>query len=235
MRRAVWRRLDARFRPGQRVLEVNCGTGEDAVYLARRGIEVLATDVSKAMVEAAAVKAAAAGVDDRVETRPLDLDRLAELPPLPGAPFDGLLSNFGGLNCVADLAAVGAGLAGQLRSGAVAMLCIMGPVVPWEWLWFLLHARPGKAFRRLTPGGVAWRDLHIRYPSPGAARRRLAPWFRPLRTAAVGTLVPPPYTEAWAGRFPRLLAVLGRWEARLERLWPLPWLADHYLLELERR
>ena len=43
MRRAVWRRLDACFSDGQRVLEVGCGTGEDAVHLAQSGISVLAT------------------------------------------------------------------------------------------------------------------------------------------------------------------------------------------------
>ena len=31
MRAAVWRWLDAAFQPGDRVLELNCGTGEDAV------------------------------------------------------------------------------------------------------------------------------------------------------------------------------------------------------------
>jgi hypothetical protein len=35
MRQAVWRRLDACFRPGDRVLELNCGTGTDAIH--RRG------------------------------------------------------------------------------------------------------------------------------------------------------------------------------------------------------
>ena len=53
MRRALWRRLDACFRSGDRVLELGCGTGEDAVHLARRGIEILAIDSSAAMVDAA--------------------------------------------------------------------------------------------------------------------------------------------------------------------------------------
>ena len=35
MRSAVQRRLDVAFKPGERVLELNCGTGEDAIYLAR--------------------------------------------------------------------------------------------------------------------------------------------------------------------------------------------------------
>ena len=53
MRGATQRRLEARFSAGHRVLELNCGTGEDAVFLARRGVRVLATDLSGAMVEAA--------------------------------------------------------------------------------------------------------------------------------------------------------------------------------------
>ena len=34
MRKAVWARCAARFQPGQKVLEMNCGTGEDALWLA---------------------------------------------------------------------------------------------------------------------------------------------------------------------------------------------------------
>jgi len=58
---------------------------------------------------------------------------------------------------------------------------------------------------------------------------------RPLRVSAIGSLLPPPYTETWTGRFPRAIAALDRVERRFETLWPLPALADHYLMELERR
>src|ERR1700691_417338 len=58
MRRAVWARCAARFAPGSRILEMNCGTGEDALWLAQRGVEVLATDVSPAMLQGAADKLA---------------------------------------------------------------------------------------------------------------------------------------------------------------------------------
>ena len=116
----------------------------------------------------------------------------------------------------------------------MAVLCVMGPVVPWEWLWFLARGEPAKAFRRLRPGGVAWRGLSIRYPSARRLRRAFSPGFRYLRAGALGALVPPPYSEPWAARHPRLLAFLDRWERRLETWAPLPSLADHYVLELER-
>jgi SAM-dependent methyltransferase len=261
MRRAVWRRMDACFHAGDRVLELNCGTGADAVYLGRRGVRVLATDVSAAMVTVARDKVERAGLADRVEVRQLAIEQLelgrrdtrpeirdqllvspvsglrsdvSGLPLSPSGTFDGALSNFGGLNCVADLCGVAAGLAACLRPGGVALLCIMGPLVPWEWAWFLAHGKLRNAFRRLRPGGVTWRGLAIRYPTIGAVRRAFAPGFRLRRAAAIGALIPPSYAESWAARRSRLLGALDRWERRAETLPPLPWLADHYLLEMER-
>ena len=42
----VWRELDRCFHPGQRVLELDCGTGVDAAHLASRGVEVYACEES---------------------------------------------------------------------------------------------------------------------------------------------------------------------------------------------
>ncbi len=241
MRQAVWPRLQARFRPGSRVLELNCGTGEDAVFLARNGVQVFATDGSTAMAQAAQAKLERAGLTDLATAEALTIEQIvtrAELAEaevqLSGLPFDGALSNFGGLNCVDDLTAVGAGLAACLRPGAVALVCIMGPLCPWEWIWYLRQGQPSRAFRRLRRDGVPWRGLTIRYPSLRAVRRAFAPHFRLLRAGAIGALLPPTYAEEWAERHPRLLAHLDAWERRLETRWPLPWLADHFLLEFAR-
>ena len=42
-RAQVWRVLEQAFSRGQRVLEINCGTGEDALFLVRQGIAVVAS------------------------------------------------------------------------------------------------------------------------------------------------------------------------------------------------
>jgi SAM-dependent methyltransferase len=317
LREAVWRRLDACFAPGDRVLELACGTGEDAVHLARRGVRVTAIDASPAMVETARRKVAAAGLEGMIEVHHQDMSSLCSPglrqspvgsessparphplgPPLPSPPrrpgegevarsnirmasgggfplsrwkggrwergtegvrstevpslrdfdgagegpgvraqpFDGAFSNFGGLNCVADLRAVARALAERLRPGAPVLLCVMGPLVPWEWIWYLGQGDPARAFRRLRRGGVAWRGMTVRYPSIRALRRAFSPELRSVRIGAVGALLPPTYLEEWTRRHPRLLAALARWERRLEQVPPLPWLADHYLIELERR
>jgi SAM-dependent methyltransferase len=230
MRRVVWARCAARFGPGLRILEMNCGTGEDARWLATQGMQVLATDISAGMVDVARRKLSGLPENAAVEFRVLAWERLAWLD-VP--PFDGMLSNFGGLNCVADLHAAAEALAAALRPGAVAILCIMGPHVPWEWLWFLARGRPGSAFRRLRRD-CEWAGIALRYPSITTTVAAFAPRFRLLRAGAIGALLPPPYSEGALARYPRLLTTLERLERRLESRWPLPQLADHYLLELQR-
>jgi 2-polyprenyl-3-methyl-5-hydroxy-6-metoxy-1,4-benzoquinol methylase len=231
LRRTVWRRLDAAFAPGSRVLELNCGTGEDALHLASRGVRVLATDSSGAMIQQARAKLSAAGVGASVEIRQLAIEDLAALE----GSFDGVFSNFGGLNCVENVAALCRPLAALLPPGAPVFFCVMGPVTPWEWFWFLIRGEPRKAFRRLAREGTRWRGLTVRYPSIRAMARAFAPEFRVRRVAGLGVLLPPSYAAAWLERRPALLARLDRWERRIEA-WPgVAWLGDHYIVEMERR
>ena len=231
LRRAVWRHLDAAFPGGARVIDLGCGTGEDAVHLAARGVSVHALDASPPMVDAALAKAAREGVAGRVrvETRPIEA-----LDGLRGGPFDGAYSNFGALNCVADLGAPARALASLLRPGAPLVLVLMGRAVPWEWAWSFLHGEARKAFRRYSRRGVAWRGLTVVYPGVHLVRRAFAPGFAFRGARAIGALLPPTYAGRWADRHPALLDALDRAERRLEGVWPLPRLADHVLLRFER-
>ncbi|HZD04226.1 MAG TPA: class I SAM-dependent methyltransferase, partial [Longimicrobiales bacterium] len=60
-RRAVRRFLVDTFPPGAWLLELGAGTGEDALFLLRRGYRVLPTDGSPRMVERATEKLRDAG------------------------------------------------------------------------------------------------------------------------------------------------------------------------------
>lgn len=227
LRAAVWRRLEDLFSAGSSVLELNCGTGVDAAWLGARGIHVCATDASQRMVDVACAR----GVD-ATQWAAEDIGALAD--ERGAEEFDGALSNFGGLNCVDDLGAVASGLARCVRKGGTAVLCVMGPTVPWEWIWCLAHGKPRAAFRRLGPSTI-WRGMTIRYPSVGSLRGMFAPWWTTRRVWALGALVPPTYAESWAVRHPRALDRLDRIERRVET-WPIvARLADHYVIELERR
>jgi ubiquinone/menaquinone biosynthesis C-methylase UbiE len=229
MRRAVWRRADAAFRPGSVVLEMNCGTGEDAVHLAARGVHVKATDISPEMVRVAAEKAAVHGLSDRVEVSQLAWE---ELDTLGEGRFDGALSDFGGLNCVLDLPSAATALARCLRPGSRVLLCVMGPAAVWEWIWFGAHLKFSKAVRRLRRN-PEWRGIPLHYPSPYRLSRAFSNGFRVKRLSALGLFLPP-CLEFLAPRWPRVIAALNHCERLCEAVPPLAWISDHYLLELER-
>lgn len=69
------------LRPG-RLLEIGCGTGTNAIWLAERGFDVTAFDLVPLAIEQASAKRAAAGALVRF----LVHDVLAD--PAPGAPYD---------------------------------------------------------------------------------------------------------------------------------------------------
>jgi SAM-dependent methyltransferase len=235
-RQAVWCKLDRVFRAGQRILELNCGTGIDAVHLAERGVRVLACDLSPRMIELGRERVKAANLQDCVDLRVLSTENIGAL--FAEGPFDGVFSNFSGLNCVEDLSEVARNLAPLLKSGAPAVLCMMGRLVPWEIAWFLAHGDPRKALRRLRRAGAHGLEtgqVKVQCPSVKEVADQLAPEFSLKTRQGIGILVPPSYMEHWARRFPRVTQALARGDRVLGRMPVLRGMGDCVLMNFERR
>lgn len=223
LRPRVWRHLRTHFEPGQHILDMACGTGEDACWLAHRGINVTAVDGSAAMVSEAQRKAAALS---NVEVRQMAWSQLDALDTV----FDGAFSNFGGLNTLSHCDHVAATLSQRIKPGGYVILVVMGPVCPWEIGWHLLHGDTKTAFRRLKSGAIARiGDTTIPVWYPGARRltRDFAPGFRPCYTESLGFLLPPSYLDHLVGRWPMVSTRLNRFEQCIAR-WLGDW-GDHYV------
>jgi SAM-dependent methyltransferase len=232
LRRRVWERLEAAFAPGQQVLELACGTGEDALHLARRGVRVLATDASAAMLEIAAGKTAGLPVEHAL----FDLHSLSPAGVLAArAPFAGAYANFGGLNVLAAYEPLAECLANVVEPGGCLIFVIMGRWCAWEIAWHLAHAQPRLALRRLRQGGAAARIgqavVRVHYPSTRQLCRAFGAQFRLRRVRPLGALLPPTYLEPLTRRrfFP-----FGPL-ASIDRRLTFPLLADHTIYEWIRR
>ena len=237
-RDVVWREMEKAFFPGSRVIEINCGTGEDALFLAEKGVEVVALDQSPAMIEVATQRRDAhTNTASPVSFAVQDTEALRTLAP--AKKFLGGLSNFGGLNCVQDLGRVAHDLAGLLEPGSPLLLCMMGPACLWEVCWYLLQGQPRKAFRRFrrspAPATIAGGPaLNVWYHTTADLERMFQPFFRLKFWKGVGIFVPPSYLEPWAKRFPWMLRALSRLDTWLCRCPGIRGMADHILLVLER-
>ena len=245
LRRIVWERLAVHIRPGMRILDIGCGTGEDAVWLARRGAYVIATDVSSAMLDVTRQKAQQAGLAEMIETFVLD----AASPPsrieplrlgrgVQGVRIDGAFSNFGALNCVSDLSLIACALAEWVRPGGVLILVFMSRWCAWEIAWHTLHFQPRAALRRLRRNGVDARvggsTIQVWYPSIGRIGAAFRDGFRLTRVAGLGAFLPPSYLEPVISGQPWLFRLLSRLERVTASRFPFTHLAHHVILELER-
>jgi ubiquinone/menaquinone biosynthesis C-methylase UbiE len=236
-RGAVWKELAKTFRAGDRVLEIGCGTGIDACFLAERRVRVVACDASSRMIEVTTQRIAERGFQDFVRPRVLRAEDLAFLPF--DKSFDGAFSNFGVLNCLQDLWPIASNLAQLLKPGAKVLLCWMPPQCAWETIWHLAHGNLDKAFRRLNRGGIDARiadgaSLRVHYPSVKSLARAFAHDFRVQSIKGIGIAVPPSYLEPWASRHPRLLGFCEQFDSWMAKCPGIRVLGDHVLVQLER-
>lgn len=236
-RKAVWRELAKTFHRGQRVLDIGCGTGADACFLAERGVRVVACDPSSQMIHMLKRRLQQTGTGKFVQPRILGAEHVSYLQ---GAElFDGAVSNFGAINCVTNLRKLALDLGRLLQPGASALLCWMGPYCVWEQVWYLLHGRRDKAFRRLKSNGVSARVadgvfIPIRYPSVEFLTRTFAPEFRVREIRGIGVAVPPSYLEPCVRRHPRWLQMCAYADLWLARCPGIRLLGDHVLVRLQR-
>jgi ubiquinone/menaquinone biosynthesis C-methylase UbiE len=234
-RNVVWNALQRTFGPGDHVLELNCGTGEDALFLAKRGVSVLGCDASPRMIEIAERRRCQEAPNSSLEFRVLRNENVDSLTRV--TPFDGVLSNFSGLNCVEDSSHIVRKLTHLVKPGATALICISTRVCLWEISWHAARGNFQKAFRRLRGTTIARLGeiaVPVWYPTITEIRRSFSPWFRLRSLQAVGLFVPPSYVEPWARRHKLVLAWLESMD-RVLSTWPvLRVIGDHVLLEFER-
>lgn len=227
-------RLLAAFPPGSRILELNCGTGEDARFLAKRGRSVVACDASTEMLRVARNhwEGRNAGKVRYVHMANEELGSWASREA-----FHGAFSNFSGLNCLADLQPVARNLAKLVIPGGTVLLCLWSRVCVAEILWYLVHGQPQKATRRFSGKATARlgkKTIAVFYPTAREVRRCFSPWFRLRSQRAIGLFVPPSYVEPAMRSHPKLLERM-EWLDRLCAGWPIFRSAgDHMLLEFTR-
>lgn len=238
-RRMVWSYLDHMLRmPGMDVLELNSGTGSDAIHLARNGHRVLATDISDEMLKVAREKARQMGVEDRIVFERMGFDELAERHW--SGRFDLVFSDMGGLNCISEahLRYLAEPVARALKPGGRFIAVVMPDRCVAETVHLFVRGRWREAFARgrqepvwaglSGTGAVTW------YHRPAMVQAAFAPYFRTVSLRPMGLFVPPAAMADTLDRQPRLLGRLARLDARVQRWSWAARYADHYLLDLER-
>jgi ubiquinone/menaquinone biosynthesis C-methylase UbiE len=237
MRAEMWRRLESTFSPGERLIDLGCGTGLDAIHLAELGYEVTATDWSPMMVQRSADRAAAKGLTDKVTAINIGAHELERIRETAG--FDGAYSNLGPLNCVPDLYGVSRESARLLKQGGRLVFTVIGRYCPWEISHYLRQGRWTRAMVRFTRGvvpvGMNNRTIWTRYYSPREFYRAFRREFALEHLEGLCVFSPPPYLTWMRDKHPRLHGALRRFDRHVSH-WPLiRAMGDHFLIVMRKR
>jgi 2-polyprenyl-3-methyl-5-hydroxy-6-metoxy-1,4-benzoquinol methylase len=156
---------------GQIVLDVGCGTGTNAVRLARRGVHVQAIDFSEAVLEQARENLRLAGVEDLVTLHQADLESL----PHATESVDCILC-WGVLMHVPEIELAVAELSRVLRPGGRLVVC-EGNVRSIDEVALRALDRLGRTMsaNRVPAGMERWRQTPA---GPLLARRADLGWLR---------------------------------------------------------
>ncbi|MEX0287636.1 MAG: class I SAM-dependent methyltransferase [Flavobacteriaceae bacterium] len=218
------------------ILELNCGTGEDALFMANKGHSILATDVSSVMLNTAKAKS---NNHPNIEFQLLNINNLDELAV--SEKFDLIFSNFGGLNCISpkEFQEFFTNASGKLKRGGQFIAVIMPKKCLWERFYYLLKASPSKAHRRNTNGGikveVGESEILTWYYDPKETATFAGKSFRRRLIKPIGFLIPPSYLNAFFKNKKVFLKFLAWLENRIFPFGFLGTYADHYIIILERK
>lgn len=235
MRYTMWDMVQDALPAESRLLDLGCGTGIDALELARCGFQVVATDWSLRMVERTNTRAAMARLGSRVTAMHVGIHQLNQLE----GSFDGIYSNFGSLNCVPDLAAVAADCARLLKPGGKLFFSVMGRICPWELMHFALRGhfkRAGvRAAHGAQPVGMNRHTVWTYYYFPREFYAAFSRHFVLMRYRALGLFMPPPYLVDFYWRHRAACIRLAWLDDHLGGMPVLRNLGDHFLIAMQRR
>lgn len=225
------------LRPQARILELNSGTGEDAIFFANAGHSVHATDVSAGMQEQLKEKVIKAGLTDKVSCEMCSFTTLDNLQD--NDPYDLIFSNFAGLNCTNELDVVLQSFDKLLKPGGIVTLVVLPKFCLWETL-LVFKGKFQTAFRRFFSSKgrnakvnglafICW------YHSPGYIIDQLKQKYNLLELEGLCTIVPPSYIQYFAESHPKTFAYLVKKENRYKSGWPWKYIGDYYIISFRKK
>lgn len=229
-REAVYSYLIPILKKQQSVLEINCGTGHDAIEIAKKVKDVVATDVSEKMIQQCEAKNGVNNVSFKARSIQ-DLDEEIK-------NVDFIFSNFGGLNCLSPQELSEFSIkCNALNKQTDLFFVIMGRKCIWERFYFKIKGDRTKANRRKSNEGVSTTinesEFKTWYYSP-KEMERLFNTFKAQRISGIGLFVPPSYLNSFFANKKVLLKVVSFLDKVFCKFkWTADY-ADHYLIHLKK-
>jgi ubiquinone/menaquinone biosynthesis C-methylase UbiE len=219
------------------ILELNSGTGEDAIFFASLGHHVNATDISAGMQDVLNQKVENNNLQNNITTELCSFTELFKLQNK--GPYDLIFSNFAGLNCTDKLSDVLTSFNSLLKPRGVVTLVMLPKFCLWETALLAIGKFKTATRRFFSKGGRKARVENIFftcwYYNPSYIVNQLRETFDVISVEGLCTIVPPSYIEHFAERHPHAWAFLKTKEDKYKDKWPWKFIGDYYILSLRKK
>jgi ubiquinone/menaquinone biosynthesis C-methylase UbiE len=235
--RSVVHKIYLKYLPGgAKVLELNAGTGVDAMFLAGNGMTVYATDISEEMTAVLMSNAKAQMSNGLITAEVKSFD---EVNSIRENEFDAVISNFGGLNCINDFSKLSSDLAAKLKPNGIFIAIVMNKICPWEMFYYLLRLDTGNAFRRFRKHGIMaelnGEKVLTYYFTPAEFSKYFSGNFSVEKIYTLGLKTPPPYL---IGIYNKLKPIVKLWmkaDELFKGWFPFNRWGDHFAIVMRRK
>lgn len=231
-RNSIRKHVEAFLNPSDEILEINAGSGIDAVYFAKAGYNVLATDIADS---------AEVYINNKIKVeglKNLEFQKLSftDLKSIGNRKFNHIFSNYGGLNCTNDLEEIFSQFNHLLYPRGCVSLVIMPKYYPWEMATFLKGNK--NAFRRWNKKDVlANVNNHLIptfYNSPKRIKKAMGLDFKAVSTRNIGTFYPSLHYNSFQ-KHPKTINFLMRFDSWINNTSLIPkGVGDYFIITFQK-
>ncbi len=229
MRNLIRQEVLAGLHPNDHILEINAGTGSDALFFAQAGYKVTALEISPEMVSKAKEKIRFHNLENQINFIQQSFEEVSQVE----GTFDYVYSNFGGLNCTPNLLEVVHQLLSKLKPGGKSTLTILPPFTLWEKLHILKGDFKMFGRRKYKSPSVAQIEgvsFNCWYYKPKEVIDSLNGLVSDVSVTGLCIFVPPSFLRTFPKKFPRVFKLLTKLDRKVSKLPLFNSIGDYFMI-----
>ncbi len=226
VRTCIQNELLINFPIPSKLLELNAGTGTDAIFMAKQGHEVTATDFSSNMLDIAMLKA----THEKLSNITFKEQSLDDLAILQSEAFDGVYSIFDGINSLSNLDLFAKNISRAVRPDGRIILHFLNRFSIWDIVYYGLRGKFKRSVGKLRKTGYRLNSMHLYFFSPREIELVFSSHGCYVRkTYGFSFLLPPDFVSMKSNTY---LAKIELW---LQKTYPFRNWGEHVLMTLQKK
>lgn len=216
---------------GNNILDLGCGTGEDALFLANNGFNVTAVDISPNMIEIAQSKAGAKDSNKNLQFFCSDMESFINENK---NKFDAIISNFNAVNYVKDLNSFSLSLSASLNKNGKLIFTVLNKLSISEVFYNFLRLNLKRSWKAMFNRKESLiTDLNIYFP--GSFSKFFKDHFKVKKITGIGIFIPPHNLTGMYDKLSFALPFLLLLEKFIADIFPFYCFSDHYIIEMQKK